>query len=283
MSLKDLLLHLDSSMQGAHRLDYALRLAAREKAHLVGLYTLDLVPALSELTRSYSGRTEELEAHIHMRNTELERAKQTEAKFRDGVRREGVEGEWRFVEASPAETVALHARYADLAIIGQIDPNFRSSAGSERIPEDVLLHSGRPLVIVPCAGTFPTVAQNVLVAWKPTAEAARAIGDALPFLRRAKKVTVVTVDPERGSDTEPGIPVADIARHLARHDIHVEAATSFTGDIATDDVLLNKVADSGADFLVMGGYGHPRAREAMFGGVTRQILRQMTVPVLMAH
>ena len=93
----------------------------------------------------------------------------------------------------------------------------------------------------------------------------------------------MTVDPERGSDTEPGLPVADIALHLARHDIHVEAATTFTGDIATDDVLLNKVADCSADFLVMGGYGHPRAREAMFGGVTRQILRQMTVPVLMAQ
>lgn len=283
MPLKDLLLHFDASTQGARRLDYALHLAARENAHLIGLYTLDLVPTLSQLVRSYSGQIRDFETYVRIRNSELDRARQSEAQFRDGLRRQGVSGEWRFVEGLPAETVALHARYADLAIIGQIDQENRSGITAERIPEEVLLHSGRPVVIVPYAGTFPTIAQTILVAWKPTAEAARAIGDALPLLQRAKKVMVVTVNPERGSDTEPGIPVADIALHLARHDIRVEATTTVADDIATGDVLLNKVADSGADFLVMGGYGHPRTREAIFGGVTRQILRQMTVPVLMAH
>ncbi|HKT19283.1 MAG TPA: universal stress protein [Stellaceae bacterium] len=283
MPLKDLLLHLDASTQGTRRLDYALQLAVRENAHLIGLYTLDLVPALSELARTLPGRIANVETYIQIRNAELARARQTEAYFRDGLRHQGVEGEWRLVEALAAETVALQARYADLAIIGQVDPENRPSTTADRIPEEVLLHSGRPLVIIPYAGTFPTVAQNVLVAWKPTAEAARAIGDALPLLQSAKKVTVVTVNPERGSDTEPGIPVADISLHLARHDIRVEGATTVADDIATADVLLNQVADIGADFLVMGGYGHPRAREVMFGGVTRQILSQMTVPVLMAH
>lgn len=283
MSLKDLLIHLDASPQGARRLDYALQLAVREEAHLIGLYTLDLVPTLAELTRGYPGRVERFETYIQIRNNELDRAKETEARFRDALRRQGVEGEWRFVEGLPAETVTLQARYADLAIVGQIDPDNPPVNTAEHIVEDVLLRSGRPLLIVPYAGTFPTVAENVLVAWKPTAEAARAIGEALPLLRRAKNVAVVTVNPERGADAEPGIPVTDIALHLARHDIRVEATTTIAEDIATGDVLLNHLADSGSDCLVMGGYGHARARETIFGGVTRHILQHMTVPVLMAH
>lgn len=151
------------------------------------------------------------------------------------------------------------------------------------IPEKTFLTSGRPVVIVPYAGSFQTIGQHVVVAWKATAEAARALADALPLLERAEKVTVLTVNPDRGADTEPGMPGSDIAQHLARHDIRVEAATTVADDIATGDALLNYVVDCGADFLVMGGYGHPRAREAMFGGVTRQILRRMTVPVLMSH
>jgi nucleotide-binding universal stress UspA family protein len=283
MLLKDLLVHLDSSEQSRHRLDYALRLAARDDAHLVGLYTLDLMPTLAALARAYPGRVEQYEGFVNLRNAELDLMKQAEALFRDALGREGVAGEWRFVEGAHDQMVALHARYADLTIVGQIDPVHPPADTAARIPEETLLTSGRPVVIVPYAGAFQTIGQHIVVAWKATAEASRAVADALLLLERAGKVTVLTVNPDRSADAEPGLPVADIAQHLARHDIRVEAATTIADDIATGDAVLNYIADCGADFLVMGGYGHPRAREAMFGGVTRQILRQMTVPVLMAH
>lgn len=283
MPLKDLLVHLDASVQGSHRFDYALRLAAREGAHLVGLYTLDMVPTLAELARAYPGRVEHYETYIKMRDAEFEQAKQIEAEFRDALRREGVAGEWRFVEGAHAQTVALHARYVDLAIIGQNDPAHRPADTAAEIPEETLFTSGRPVLIVPYAGTFPTIADNVLVGWTATPEAARALAGALPLLERAKKVTVLTVNPQRGIDSEPGLPAADITLHLARHGVEAEAAATIADDIGTGDVLLNYVADCGADLLVIGGYGHARMREAMFGGVTRQLLRQMTVPVLMAH
>lgn len=283
MPVKDLLVHLDAAPASARRLDYALQLAARDQAHLTGLYTLDLVPALSELARAYPGRVEHYESFIVLRNAEFDKAKAVEAGFRDALRRQGVEGEWRFVEGLPAETVALHARYADLAIVGQVDPEQPSASTEGRIPEELLFAAGRPLLIVPYAGRFETVASHVVVAWKPTAEATRALGDALPLLERAAKVTLLTVNPESGLDAETGVPVADIALHLARHGIQAEAMTTIADDIATGDVLLNHVSDCGADLLVMGGYGHTRAREIVFGGVTRQILKQMTVPVLMAH
>lgn len=283
MPLKDLLVHLDASVQCRQRLDFALRLAAREGAHLVGLYTLDLVPTLAELARAYPGRVEQYETYIKMRQSEVELATQVETEFRDALGRDGVAGEWRFVEGAHAQTVALHARYVDLAIIGQVDPGHRPADTAARIPEETLLTSGRPALIVPYAGRFPTIAENVLVGWKATPEAAQALADALPLLVRAKKVTVLTVNPERGPDAEPGLPTADITLHLARHGVGAEAATTVADDIGTGDALLNYAADCGADLLVIGGYGHTRMHEAMFGGVTRQLLRQMTLPVLMAH
>ena len=283
MGFKDLLVHLDGSRQSAQRLDYAIAWAARDRAHLTGLYTLDLVPTLAELARAYPGRVEHFETYARVRTAELDRAKEVEAQFRDALRRSDLQGEWRFVEGLPAETVALHARYVDLTIIGQIDPEHPPADTTARIPEEVLFTSGRPVLIVPYAGKFATLGQHAVIGWKPTRETARALGDALPALAQSAKVTVVTVNPERGSDAEAGIPAADIALHLARHGIRAEATMTIADDIATADALLNYVADCSADLLVMGGYGHARAREAIFGGVTRQILQHMTVPVLMAH
>jgi nucleotide-binding universal stress UspA family protein len=103
------------------------------------------------------------------------------------------------------------------------------------------------------------------------------------LLERAKKVAVLTINPERVADAEPGIPAADIAHHLAQHGVTAEAATVVVDEIGTGDALLNYASDFGADLIVMGGYGHSRTREVVLGGMTRQILRQMTVPVLMSH
>lgn len=283
MPFKDLLVHLDSSRHGADRLAYAVEWAKRDHAHLTGLYTLDLVPSLAEIARAHPGGIEYFDTYVQLRATEIDRAKDVESEFRSAL--EGVEfqGEWRFVEGAPAETVALHARYADLTIVGQVDPAKPGAGTSRLIPEQTLLSSGRPLVILPYAGQFQSIGRYVVVGWKPTREAARALADALPILERAEKVTVLTVNPDRGPDAETGIAAADIALHLARHGVRVEARTMIADHIETGDVLLNEVADNGADLLVIGGYGHRRLREAMFGGVTRHILESMTVPVLMAH
>lgn len=283
MPFKDLLVHLDGGPATARRLDFALALAQRMDAQLTALYTLDMVPSIETLTRSSAGQMQYLERYDELLEAAQDDARRIENRFRDGLRREGIAGEWRFLESLPAETAALHARYADLAIVGQIDPENAPAGSAARVPEEVLLSSGRPALVVPYAGTFKTVGEHVLVAWKATRESARALNDALPLLERAKKVTVLTVNPERGDDQETGIPAADIAHHLAHHGVAAEAATTVAEDISAGDALLNYAADSGADLMVMGGYGHSRAREFLLGGVTRQIMQQMTLPVLMAH
>ena len=143
--------------------------------------------------------------------------------------------------------------------------------------------SGRPLLMVPFAGDFPVLGQDVLVGWNASAEAARAVNDALPILQRARKVTVLSVNPRRGIRGDGDVPAADIALHLARHGIRAEAAHTVVTDIGEGDALLSYAADIGADLLVTGMYGHSRLREMVFGGVTRSLLAEMTVPVFMAH
>ena len=284
MPLEDLLVHLDDSTQSVRRLDYVLGLAERHGAHVTGLYTLDLAEERAELARVYLAEPiAHFEHSADKRKAALTRASETEAHFRDNLQRRNIAGEWRFGEGLPAEIAVLHARYADLAVVGQVDPERHYSENAGRVPEVVLLGSGRPVLVVPYVGDFRTYGEHVVVAWNPTREAARAIADALPILERARKVTVLSVNPERITDPEPGIPTFDIAHHLARHGVSVESATAITDGVTTADTLLNYVSDCGADLLAMGGYGHSRAREALFGGVTRTILSQMTVPVLMAH
>jgi nucleotide-binding universal stress UspA family protein len=119
------------------------------------------------------------------------------------------------------------------------------------------------------------------VCWDGSRQAARAIGDAMPLLSKAGKVEVVIIANEPGKQDE--IEAVDMGQHLARHGLKINVERIPRGDVDVADALLSYAADSGADFMVMGGYGHSRLREFVLGGVTRSILQSMTVPVLMAH
>ncbi len=179
------------------------------------------------------------------------------------------------------QNAVLHARHADIAILGQNDPDHPPVA--PHLSESVLLGAGRPVIVVPYAGSFDTVCGTVLVAWNTTREAARALNDAMPILARAKKVTVLSINPPSGEMGRPVWPGADISLHLARHGATAEASSTVSGDIDAGNTILSRAADFGADLIVMGGYGHSRQREFLLGGVTRTLLQHMTVPVLMSH
>jgi nucleotide-binding universal stress UspA family protein len=176
----------------------------------------------------------------------------------------------------------VHARYADLAIVGQLDPD-NEAPGSPLSPADVLLDSGRPALVVPYVGRFADVGQRVLIGWNASREAARAVNDALPLLARAAQVTVLAVNPRVGTMHHGATPGADIAAHLARHGITVTVEIAHVTELDASDTLLNRAADLGADLIVTGAYGRSRMRELVLGGVTRDLLRRMTVPVFMSH
>jgi len=168
-----------------------------------------------------------------------------------------------------------------VTVLGQADPDDPDALPD--LPERVILGAGRPVIVVPYAGTFKTMGQRVVVAWNASREATRAVNDALPLLERAASVRVLSINPHGGRSGHGAVAGADISLHLARHGVRVEAASVNASDVRVDDMLLSQAADCGADLIVMGAYGHSRLGEFVLGGATRHILRQITMPVFMSH
>jgi nucleotide-binding universal stress UspA family protein len=182
--------------------------------------------------------------------------------------------------AGAADQFAGMARYFDLAIVGQGRPEMRMTM-EQLIGEATLFESGRPMIMVPYIQKAPFKIDNVMICWDGSRAAARAVADAIPILGKSRRVEIVIVTNERGKKDE--IEGADIGQHLARHGLKVDVHRIPGGDIDVADGLLSHAADSAADFMVMGGYGHSRLREFVLGGVTRSIFQSMTVPVLLSH
>ena len=283
MALKDILVHLDEARGHAARLRLATELARANAAHLTALFALEPI-SFSALAAPGGPDFAAAEAFQDLqqrhRTARQVVSDRLESSFRDAADRAGISAEWRSVEETAATAAALHARYADLAILGQADPE--NPPLGPGIVEAVLLGSGRPVLIVPYIGA-DAIGRRVLIAWNAAREAARAVNDALPLITAAEQVTVLSINPERGIAGEGDLPAADIALHLARHGVRAEAAHTQAEDVSVGDTILSRAADFGADLIVMGGYGHSRAREFVLGGATRSLLRHMTVPVLLSH
>ena len=181
--------------------------------------------------------------------------------------------------AGAGDHFARMARRFDLAIVGQAQPDISSL--EQIIGETTLFESGRPMLMVPYIQKAPFKTDNVMVCWDGSRTAARAVADAIPVIGKDGRVEIVIVANERGKQDE--IEGADIGQHLARHGLNVDVHRISGGNIDVGDALLSHAADSGADLMVMGGYGHSRLREFVLGGVTRSIFESMTVPVLFSH
>lgn len=278
MPYKNLLVHVDDSKACEARIQAAIALAQAHQAHLTGLYVA------ADVTLPGSVRAEVPAAILSGLQGQLEeRLAEAEARFTKTVERAGLTADCRTAHGPapriPA-VIALHARYADLVVLGQADPEEGGEAGPY-VAEDVVLSSGRPGLIIPYIGAGKTLGERIMIAWDGGREAARAVNDAMPMLERAKSASVLVIDPHKGRHgQEPG---ADIALHLARHGVRVEAEHLQARDLSVADALLSRLADEDIDLLVMGAYGHSRTREWVLGGTTRQVFEQMTVPVLMSH
>jgi nucleotide-binding universal stress UspA family protein len=278
MGMKDILVHVNVSKHCPSRLEIAAHLAQAFDAHLTGLYTSavgDVQFFMMEEMVSNAASTRRA-WWAQMRD---KRKVEFDALLRDS----GVAADWIEVENDVAAMVPYHARYADLTIVGQIDPGELLPLPEYNIPEDVALASGRPALVVPYAGSFATVGRRVLIGWNGSAQSARAVNDAFPFLRRAEKVTILTVNPDGVRKSKGDRPGAQIAAHLSRHGIKADARELSVEDVDLDDAILSQASDDGADLIVMGAYGHARAREIVLGGATRALFKGMTVPILISH
>lgn len=276
MSYKTILVHVDHSRHAEQRIQAAARLAVAENAHLVGA-------AMTGISRFvYGDGGVDLAASVIAGQLDalFERAEAALNKFDRIASSEGVLSfERRLINDDPAGGMALQARYADLVVLSQTDHEDPTSRVISDVPEYVMMTGGRPVLIVPYAGSFGALTGNALLAWDESVEATRAISHALPLLKRMRTVTLVVFNPEQPEQRDPG---ADMALYLARHGIDCEVVCQRT-PIGIGDSLLSMAADLSADLIVMGGYGHARLREMLLGGTTATLLKSMTAPVLMAH
>jgi nucleotide-binding universal stress UspA family protein len=277
MDYKTILVHLDAGRTMAQRLDLALALARRHDAHLVCLYALSAAPVTSHAVEA--GEIFRQAQH----KAQAEMLAKARASYDDCVRRAGYgKVEWRASADDALGVVALHARYADLVIIGQKNEEWPSGVGKE-FEERLVLACGRPVLVVPYAHDGRAVGETVVVAWNASREATRAVSDALPLLAHAKQVHVIAFNPNRARGAHGEVPGGDIALHLARHGVKVTVSSQEASDIDVGNLLLSRAFDHSADLIVMGAYGHSRLQELVMGGVTRTLLQSMTVPVLMSH
>ena len=257
--------------------DYAISVAEAFEAHVLGV-AVSYEPVIPG--NVFGGIPPEI---IDGQRREAEnKARAAISRFDQAAKRTGLSSETRILRttiAEAADQLGRIGRRFDLVVIGQ--PDKANSAPDQIVDESVLFESGRPVVFVPFIQKGGMNLDRVMICWDGSRPAARAVADALPFLKKAKQVEIVIVSEK--PDKKDEIPGADLGQHLARHDLKVELEHITSPDIDVASTILSYVADSGADMIVMGGYGHSRVREFVLGGVTRRMLESMTVPVLMSH
>lgn len=274
MAFKDILVHVDNTEQTRVRLAVAARLAQAHDGHLIAL-NVRVRPRLPPFIAAQFGP--EIDA-VQSRFNE-ESAREARAAFDSIASATGITTEWRDVDGPLADSVTLHARYADITVIGQAE----DEDADRPLADALVLEVGRPVLVVPYAGNFDSVGERVVVAWNASREATRAVHDALPLLQRAKRVHVIAVNPGSGMAGHGDIPGADICLHLSRHGVNAVCEHIRSDDLNVGQMLLSRVADEDADLIVMGAYGRSRLRQLVLGGATRHILRHMTAPVLLSH
>ncbi len=308
MDLKDILVCLDPTDAGEVRLRLAAAIAREHRAHLSAAYVM---PAAVAGAPRHAGRAgvptglawlpQDLPTPLDAprdgapgggasgepsngggdvpRGAEL--AAIIEQRFREEVAPHAIEGDWHLFGAGEGADLVALASAADLVVFGQTSPDYRLPSGCR--PEDVIVGGGRPLLVVPYAGDFAAVGRRALVAWDGSREAVRALHDALPLLGKAEAVTVITVRTREASFVRDAPGLDRVVRHLARHGIPARSEETLRGDLPIADALLSRAADLDVDLIITGAYHHSQFREALVGGVSRELLDHMTVPVLMSH
>lgn len=277
-SCRQVLVHLDASRAAPLRLAAARGIAQQLGAALAALYaTAPVYLALPYAPDGASGVAAAL--------LDAEREARTAARrqFDAAMKAPGPVATWAEAGDVPlVPGVAEQAWYVDLLVLGQRDP---SDPGDPMVPPDfveaVVMASGRPALVIPYTGAASDIGGTVAIAWKPTREAARAVAASLPLLRQAAQVHVLGWDGEEPADI--GGHRLDLDGYLRLHGVEATWHRGGPEPESLGELLLSRVFDLGADLLVMGCYGHSRAREWVLGGTTRTVLRSMTVPVLMAH
>lgn len=275
MSYKTILVQADLPDAVANGVRLAAQLANDEQAHLVGYALSGADQAIAQCNAAVAGMVA-LPTDL---SALTEKADAALAEFSKQAQGYGVSSyESRRIDDTPDYALVMQARYADLLVMPLNDNSGEPSA----VLQYVMLHGGKPVLIVPTANKVEQVGRAPLLAWDGGQQAARAINAALPLLQRAGKATLAVFNGTEHYAAHGQQPGADMATYLARQGIQVEVVQKTTKQ-AIGLALLELAGELKADLLVMGGYGHSRLREIALGGATRDVLKHMNLPVLMTH
>lgn len=287
MALRDLLVYVDQTAHASGRLRLAADLAHRHQSRLTALFVRQPNPAqlheqsVAELglgsADAISGTNDRIRQSIDGAANRLRSA------LENVEREHGLEVEWRCLDGLASTVVPQHARFADLCILSQ-DTNAVSTATGYTFSEQLLFVTGRPVVFIPAQGSFDTLGRHILVAWNSSRASTRAVNDALPLIERADKVTLLAVNPAEFAVRYGALPPEQMVKHLRRHGASVEGLwVNHIPTASIADAVLTEAHKAGADLIVAGAFGHPQLWEKMMGGVTRDLLAQMNLPVLMSY
>jgi nucleotide-binding universal stress UspA family protein len=272
MAFKDILLHLDNSAGCPARIDLAINMALLHGARLKGIYVV---------THSYytpGPATGETEAVTRI-----------EALFSEKASQAGISAEWHYVDwpvvgVGISEIIDIYAYYSDLVIVSQPDHGAQNSTTPVDLPERLGLGTGRPLLVVPYAGSFTVSGERVMIAWRAGRESSRIVNDAMSILEKARYISVVTVSTQGTNDEKAENDALRLCEYLACHGIaatHDQVLTSAGSPVG--DVLLNHACEQKMDMLAMGAFAPNRRGVFTLGPVARHLMNHMTMPVLISH
>ncbi len=280
MSIKTILVYLPSEKDAAGVIEPVFKIAGERNAHVIALHLTPDLPVYGEFPAEVSD-----EVITRLEKAGKEAAAGAKRVFDEYAGKSAVTYEWRCFTASYAaggDLIAQHGRTADLIVCGKPSEDI-PDAWSD-FSETAIMRSGRPVLILPGQRPAAPIGKNAVIAWNDTREAARAVFDSLDLLKSASTVRAITLIEKENQRPSAEALGADLIANLARHGVKASLDVSYAGSGGAGEAILSRLLeDNGCDLLIMGGYSHSRLREMIFGGVSRDILRDTSVPTLVSH
>jgi nucleotide-binding universal stress UspA family protein len=276
MTYKTVMVDLALGQPNASRLEVAAQLAERFGARVIGVAAAEFTPPLYFTEGGPAQRLID-QGWAEVKN----RLKELESEFRAAMQNRAIEVEWRCAEDFPTRYIVRQARACDIIVVGEAARGALADPFVQVNPNDLVMQVGRPLLIVPESCNWLDL-RSVLVAWKDTAEARRAVSDALPLLGKSTEVTIVEIVEDAADRAAALSRIEDVVAWLSRHGVRASRRVpEQIGDAGTQ--LERIAAEVGAGVVIAGAYGHSRLSEWILGGVTRRLVNPSNRCSLLSH